>query len=212
LVCYPRPIKPGPGFKSIKKLYFALAAATLILTGAPAGAQFSLGSTYEFLKAVRERDGNKTTQLLDSGGPGLVNLRGDNGETALTIVIGRQDLDWTEFMLYRGADPNLPGKAGDTPLMAAARVGFGEAVQVLLERGAKVDAPNKTGETALIGAVQQRQPEIVKALLNAGADPDKPDSSAGLSARDYAARDNRSRQILQLIEAKKPKPSASAAR
>jgi ankyrin repeat protein len=96
--------------------------------------------------------------------------------------------------------------------MAAARVGFDDAVQLLLEKGAKVDGENKMGETALIVAVQQRQPEIVKLLLSAGANPDKPDSAAGLSARDYAARDTRSRQILQLIEAKKPKAPASATR
>ena len=32
--------------------------------------------------------------------------------------------------------------------------------------------------------------------------------AAGLSARDYATRDTRSRQILQMIEAKKPKPTS----
>jgi len=64
------------------------------------------------------------------------------------------------------------------------------------------------GETPLIVAVQQRQPAIVKVLLNAGADPDKADTAAGYSARDYAARDNRGRQILQMIEVKKPKASA----
>ena len=61
------------------------------------------------------------------------------------------------------------------------------------------------GETALIVAVQQRQVPIVKLLLAAGADPDQADSAAGYSARDYAKRDNRSREILKLIEAKKPK-------
>ena len=48
-----------------------------------------------------------------------------------------------------------------------------------------------------------------KAPADAGANPDKPDSAAGYSARDYAARDNRGRQILQLIEAKKPKPPSA---
>jgi ankyrin repeat protein len=93
-------------------------------------------------------------------------------------------------------------------LIAAARVGFEDAVEWLLSLGAKVDAPNRMGETPLIIAVQQRQPQIVRVLLNAGADPDKPDAAAGYSARDYAKRDNRSRQILDLIEAKKPKPPA----
>jgi hypothetical protein len=46
---------------------------------------------------------------------------------------------------------------------------------------------------------------MVRTLLAAGANPDKTDSAAGLSARDYAARDGRSREILQAIEARKPK-------
>jgi ankyrin repeat protein len=103
---------------------------------------------------------------------------------------------------------NLGGHGGDTPLIAAARVGFEDAVEWLLSLGAKVDVPNRMGETPLIIAVQQRRPHIVKLLLDAGANPDKTDSAAGYSARDYAARDNRSREILQMIEAKKPKPAA----
>jgi ankyrin repeat protein len=66
------------------------------------------------------------------------------------------------------------------------------------------------GETPLIVAVQQRQASMVRVLLAAGANPDRPDSAAGLSARDYAARDGRSREIIQMIEAKKPKPLAAA--
>ena len=49
----------------------------------------------------------------------------------------------------------------------------------------------------------------VKSGLHAGANPDLTDSAAGFSARDYARRDTRSRQILQLIESKKPKPAAA---
>jgi ankyrin repeat protein len=67
------------------------------------------------------------------------------------------------------------------------------------------------GETPLITAVVQRQTPIVKMLLAAGANPDKTDTAAGYSARDYAQRDNRARDILQLIEAKKPKATTAAA-
>jgi len=71
--------------------------------------------------------------------------------------------------------------------------------------GAKVDAANRMGETPLIIAVQQREIPIIRKLLEAGANPDKTDSAAGYSARDYAARDTRSREILKMIEDKKPK-------
>ena len=144
-------------------------------------------------------------QLLNENPPGLVDARDDDGNTPLIITIARQD-DWAGFLINKGADPNLPGKGGETPLIAAARVGYFDAVDWLLKAGAKVDAENRMGETALIIAVQQRQAQIVKRLLAAGANPDKPDSAAGFSARDYAQRDSRSRQMLQLIEAKKPKP------
>jgi hypothetical protein len=45
----------------------------------------------------------------------------------------------------------------------------------------------------------------VKALLEAGADPDRTDNVAGYSARDYANRDPRARDIQKLINDKKPK-------
>ena len=195
----------------MKKLNFALAAALLTVTSAPLAAQgISMPASYEFLKAVRDRDGDKVTQLLSSGPSSLVNIHDDDGDTALTITIARSDADWTGFLLNKGADPNLPGKGGDTPLIGAARVGFDDAVDWLLSMGARVDATNKMGETALVVAVQQHQEKIVKALLAAGANPDKTDHAAGLSARDYAARDPRARQILQLIDSAKPKASAAA--
>jgi ankyrin repeat protein len=59
------------------------------------------------------------------------------------------------------------------------------------------------GETALTAAVVQRQRSAVRLLLEAGADPDKSDA-AGYSAREYAQRDPRARDILTMIEAKKP--------
>jgi hypothetical protein len=52
----------------------------------------------------------------------------------------------------------------------------------------------------------------VKLLLDHGADPDKTDAAAGYSARDYATRDPRAREILMLINNKKPTGSATAAK
>jgi uncharacterized protein len=190
----------------LKKPNFAIAILLFVGLTAPATAQF-VSASADFVKAIHSRDGNKVTQLLDSNPPGLVDARDDDGNTPLIITIARQD-EWAAFLLRRGADPNLPGKGGDTPLIAAARVGYLDAINWLLTAGARVDVANRMGETPLIVAVQQRQALAVKRLLAAGANPDKADSAAGLSARDYAERDSRSRQILQLIEAKKPKISA----
>lgn len=179
---------------------FALAAAAL---SAPAMAQ---GSDLEsFIEAVRSRDGNKATELLNARGPLVLNGRNTRGETALLVALGNRDDIWTQFLLQKGADPNLASRSGDTPLIAAARIGYVDAVDWLLARGAKVDDTNRMGETALIVAVQQRHLPIVRTLLAEGADPDKTDAAAGYSARDYARRDTRSRDILAAIEATKRK-------
>ena len=208
MLCYRRPFKPGRWGKSVKKLSFAAYAAILAGMSATAAAQQLTPKSYDFVQAVEKRDGDKATELLNDNPRGIVNSRNGEGDTALIIAIERSDPDWTGFLIKKGADLNLGGHGGDTPLIAAARVGFEDAVEWLIGLGAKVDAENRAGETPLIVAVQQRRPQIVRLLLSAGADPDKPDSAAGYSARDYAKRDTRSRQILDLIEAKKPKPPA----
>ncbi len=192
---------------TIKRSYLPIAAAVLALLPAPATAQFADKGS-EFVDAVRKSDGNKVVELLRDKPIGLIDSRGDDGNTALIVALARRDEEWTGFLLNNGADPNLAGKGGDTPLMAAARAGYFDGVGWLLGLGAKVDTTNKSGETALILAVQQREPSVVRALLNAGANPVKTDNSAGYSARDYASRDPRARDILKMIETKKPKPGA----
>jgi ankyrin repeat protein len=195
----------------MRSLRFALPAAALLSLAAPAAAQFSVDSQ-DFISAVQKGDGGKAGQLL-SDHPTIVDSRDGKGDTALIIAVNRGDSDWTAFLLNKGADPNLASsKSGDTPLMAAARIGFEDAAAWLLDAGAKVDGTNRQGETPLIVAVQLRQIPMIRFLLDHGANPDKVDAAQGYSARDYATRDNRGRQILQLIEAKKPKPGASAAK
>ena len=188
----------------MKKLVVSLVSAAVLLSGAPAAAAPYLSEKIAFLNAIKERDALKANELARSNGVEILDVRGDDGSTPLTVTIARGDDEWTGFLISKGANVNLPGKGGDTPLILAARVGFTEAVRWLLLKQARVDMANRSGETALIAAVQQRQLPIVRLLLDAGADPDKADSAAGYSARDYAKRDSRSRAILQAIEAKKP--------
>jgi ankyrin repeat protein len=195
----------------MRSLRIAVLAATLLTVSAPAFAQRSVDS-FDFVSAVEKGDGSKAAQLLNDH-PTIIDSRDGKGDTALIMAINRNDPDWTGFLLNKGADPNLPStRSGDTPLMAAARIGFEDAAAWLLSLGAKVDGTNKLGETPLIVAVQLRQVAMIKFLLNHGADPDKVDAAQGFSARQYAERDNRNRQILQLIEAKKPKSAAAAAK
>ncbi len=178
-------------------------AIALLMISTPSLAQ-GLGSNASegeaFLKAVEDRDGSKAVPMVESPTSRILNYRGYKGETALIIATRRHDSDWTGFLIGKGADPNIGDSQGDTPLIIAARIGFEEAVGWMVARRAKIDLANRKGETALIVAVQQRQPRIVKLLLERGANPDKADHAAGYSARDYAKRDTRSRELIKLIE------------
>jgi ankyrin repeat protein len=175
------------------------------LAAAPIAAQVGGYDGAQFVKAIQDGKNDDAVKLLQAT-PTLINARDLNGETALIAAINNRDEQWTGYLLQQGADPNLTGPNGETPLIAAARAGFGDAVDWLVQLGARVNETNRSGETALIIAVQRRQVPIVRTLLNAGADPDKTDSVAGYSARDYAKRDNRTPELLKLIEAKKPAP------
>jgi ankyrin repeat protein len=206
MLCYSGAFKE-PGTKGQKNMRrFALIALALAAASSPVTAQY-VSDAEPFLNAVRDRDGNKATEILESR-PSVVNSRNLKGQTALIIAISRSDDLWTKFLIGKGANVNLPAANGDTPLIAAARVGFTDAIELLLQLGAKIDETNKMGETALIHAVQQRQLDAVKLLLAKGADPDWKDAAAGYSARDYAKRDTRNRELLAAIEsAAKPKPA-----
>lgn len=177
-------------------LAFALLSPTL------AQAQFSEG--YNFLKAVKDRDGEKATSLLQRPGSTVVNSRDiSTGENALHLVIARRDATWLGFLLAKDANPNLADNKGDTPLMDAVQARFEEAARLLISHGAQVDKANDSGETPLIRAVQLRDVSLVRLLAGQGANPDKRDSIAGMSARDYATRDTRTPGLLDAINSAK---------
>lgn len=162
-----------------------LAVAAAVALAAPAAAQmFSEG--YTFLKAVKERDGDKVTEALNDPGNTLINSRDiSTGQTALHIVTERRDVTWIKFLSQKGANPNVADKTGTTPLMVAVGLGFVEGAEALIKAGARVDVTNDAGETALISSIHRRDLALTRLLLANGANPDRTDNS-GRSARDYA--------------------------
>ncbi len=180
---------------------FRLAVLGLVaaMPAAPAAAQFS--DSYNFLKAVRDKDVLKAKGFLDKPGSVIVNTKDrDTGETALHIVTKRRDTPWMGFLLQNGADPNARDPDGNTPIILAASTGFADGVRVLIAGRAQVDAANNRGETALIKSVLVRDAPSARLLLDQGADPDRPDNLTGQSARDYAARDTRAGQLAKLLQ------------
>ncbi|MGF1549592.1 MAG: ankyrin repeat domain-containing protein [Sphingomonadaceae bacterium] len=179
-----------------------LAAAAALALAAPhaAPAQIRASEGYEFIQAVKKRDGTTVTGMVTTPGVAVINHRDRSGQGALHYVAAERDLTWLRFLLHHGANPDLADDDGDTALILATRLGWVEGAEALIAHEADVDRANDRGETPLIVAVLHRSLPLARLLLKQGADPDKSDSVAGYSARDYAQRDRRAAAILRLIE------------
>ncbi len=172
----------------------------LLFTGivaAPVAAQF-FSAGYEFLKAVKDRDGTEVTKILEQTNGTVVNARDkSSGETAMHIVAQRRDQLWIKFLAERGTNPNIADKNGVTPLQIATNLGHIEGVEALLKAGANVDVANSTGETPLISAVLRRDVMMTRLLLANGANADRSDNS-GRAAREYASLDGNTRVLAEI--------------
>lgn len=193
-----------------RPLRLIMAAMALAVATAPAVAQFS--DSYNFLKAIRDRDGAKVQEFLSGQNPTIINTRDyTSGEGAIHIVIKRRDDLWLRFLLAKNANPDLRDKDGNTPLILCAQLGFLEGTATLIAGNANVNLTNSSGETPLIVAVQRRDVANVRLLLGAGANPKIADHIAGMTARDYAERDARAGAILKLIDDAAKAPVAKKA-
>ena len=183
------------------KAFSRAIAAIALIASAPLAAQV-YGDSYTFLKAVKDRDGNKATSLVSEPGTTVINARDrGSGDGALHYVARDRDFRWLGFLLDKGARPDLQNNGGDTALGIAAQIGWLDGAQLLLSKRASVDLANSRGETPLILAVQKRDVAMVRLLLSAGANPKKADNVTGKSALDYARQDVRAGAILKLLEA-----------
>lgn len=147
-----------------------------------------------------------------------------NGWNALTWVAARQRpglgdsnaASVANILLDNGANANARTKAGDTPLMMAARFLKKDVIRVLVKRGAKVNEKNQMGETALMLAVA-RADELftskreglaaIKLLLDNGADINIADNRGDSALTRTQFFKNRDLEIL-LKTRKIPAPPA----
>lgn len=193
--------------KKFRQFFMLLSVLTAgaMLAAPPAMAQFRGG--YAFLMAVEKRDGDKATEALKDD-PNVINSRHpQSGETALAIAAKRRDTIWVRFLLSKGADAAIADRQGVTPLMHAAMLNFTDGAQELIDRKIPVDQANRRGETALILATQARNANMMALLVRNGANPDRSDHVAGLSARDYAERNDRTGSLLAALNTKPTAPA-----
>ncbi len=134
--------------------------------------------------------------LLEQGAD--VNIRDDDGDTALVRAVNWKFFTTVRLLLEKDANPNVQDDLRKTPLMKAAAGGSLAITDLLIQNGANINAQDRYGETALIYAVHKNKPRIVTLLLYRGADPFLRERSFGLSALDWARRENRPK-IVKII-------------
>ena len=131
--------------------------------------------------ALREKSMKVFPVLMKARGINL-DLRANNGDTALMIAAYSANKPAVEALLAKGAVVNQDGW---TALHYAAAIGDNDIVKMLLAKSAALDAPSPNKTTPVMMAARGGHIYTVKALLDAGADASLK-NGAGMTALDFA--------------------------
>lgn len=100
-------------------------------------------------------------------------------------------------LLDKGADIDMAGFKGYTPLQYAAKHGHLQLVKFLLERGADVNRGNDWDWTPLHHAVYYDRRKVIEVLLDAGSDHSAVDSVYGWTPLKWAGHNQRIVNMLK---------------
>jgi ankyrin repeat protein len=175
-----------------------LALASLMTTLATvAGAA---GGEHGLVAAARNHDPQQMRRLLTETVD--VNVRSDDGSTALLWTAHWNDVETAALLVRAGADANATNDFHITPLSQACTNGSAAFVQLLLKAGANPNTPIATGETPLMTCAGSGSADAVKLLLAHGADVDAREPSQHQTALMWAAAEHHSAVVQMLIEAR----------
>ncbi|MDC0711594.1 ankyrin repeat domain-containing protein [Stigmatella sp. ncwal1] len=92
---------------------------------------------------------------------------------SLFDAVSAGELTRVKALLAEGADPNLPGERGRTPLMVSAEAGHVHVVQALLAAGAEPFLTDELGETALLISAAHGHAEVCHLLMPHASDDER---------------------------------------
>lgn len=146
----------------------------------------------------RIEETGKPAVVLNTENALQINKQNEWGWTKLMTAAIEGDLEKTNELLSQGADPDIVGNDGRSPLMAASWNRHHAVVEALLRAGADVNLRNRDGWTALSFAAWNGEIEIVNSLLRVSADKSA-ETVDGFTALQLAQQKGH-REIIALLE------------
>jgi len=140
--------------------WYSLEAAQYLLAH---GAEINVrnNNNQTILDALASASGGKDSRvfpyLLSLGAPIDMDAKEFGGQPILVGLIWNGLNDKARILLEKGADVNVKGHVGKTPLMIAAEKANTDGVALLLEKGADVNIKADNGDTALKLAVISKE-------------------------------------------------------
>jgi ankyrin repeat protein len=176
-------------------LLFAFSLTLLLVVAA--------GATNEGLRlvdAVKNQDLQEVRALL--GQHADVNLRSEDGSTALLWAAHWNDLQTAELLVRAGADANVANDFRMTPLSQACTNASSALVDLLLKAGANPNTPIATGETPIMTCARTGNVDAVRMLFVHGADVNAKEPRQNQTAAMWAAAERHTQVLRTLIEVK----------
>jgi uncharacterized protein len=158
-----------------------------------------LAADLRLVEAARNQDQPQIRTLLNQHID--VNLRAEDGSTALLWAAHWNDLATAELLIRAGADANAANDFRMTPLSQACTNGSARFVELLLKARANPDTPIATGETPLMTCARTGSADAVAMLLAQGADVNGKEQTQNQTALMWAAAEQHPQVLQTLIAA-----------
>ncbi|XP_015712540.1 ankyrin repeat and EF-hand domain-containing protein 1 [Coturnix japonica] len=128
---------------------------------------------YKLLQCVHQNDKKQIEKLIQNGIPNLINFTEPvDGHSALSLACTKNDIDMCNFLLQRGAHPDVQDKMGRTPAMKAAELGHTLILEILATVKADMTIVDNEGKGILFYCIlpTRRHFQCTQIALDYGAD------------------------------------------
>src|SRR5438093_2362913 len=150
--------------------------------------------------AVKNQDSQQVRGLL--GQRADVNVRSEDGSTALLWAAHWNDVQTAELLIRAGANANVANDFRMTPLSQACTNASSALVDLLLKAGANPNTPIATGETPIMTCARTGNVGAVRMLFVPGADVNAKEPTQNQTAAMWAAAERHTQVLRTLIEVK----------